>query len=358
MKKLVKRELQGEKDRKTTLERRLEDVLKTYRGETPEEVRNLNKQELVLWLQQFIESMNRSSVELAKHLVLLVEAQAGNVQVLKQAVRPGTGVLVENLAGQKGIVTAAHVLRREGNTTDHGNIGIIPVTPSGSWESRVLSDWLPWHTVGYENTEWSGPDIAWVPVSEWLSDRLEEEGKMFYSPGESERRIHKLNETEGEEKSIVWVAGVRDSMTQIHKNANPGLDGMIVGIWTGEVKVSNEEKDKEGWDYISCKISKTEEDWMDVVQKSLVTQETEDAIENVERMGMTREGWGGISGSGVWEMKWVLDGRRKKWITALRLCGIIFYADNQQGVLRGHGASSIDRVANVHSVAPRRVHLI
>ena len=71
------------------------------------------------------------------------------------------------------------------------------------------------------------------------------------------------------------------------------------------------------------------------------------ALRELDKEPVTRPAWGGMSGSGFWNVKMYTNqhGELNGEYLAV-LAGVCFYADPNRGVLRGHGIKSIDGIAH------------
>ena len=282
----------------------------------------------------------------------VVIGTTGTAKTSKQAtdITPGSGVIVQLHSNEYGVLTAGHVLRRGDNSRE--NAGVTVLAPSSHrkrGEDIMAIDLSPrtCTVAGFDNQTEDGPDIAIIPLTSGEMSTLEKWGVIAYNLSKerwSDEDKAKLKQMDPWLVSI--INGVRYEVSQIvHKNTDGTRGSLAIVATNTRVEVTGE---KNGYDYLELPSETTEHSYPTHWKEALPGTAKEE-IEDLYKMGVTREVWGGISGAGVWNL---VIGTTQSGLPEGNLlgalAGICFYANPAKGSIIAHGTKSIKKIAENH----------
>ena len=279
----------------------------------------------------------------------VVIGTSGMLRNSKQAkdIVPGSGVVIRQNGNAYGVLTAAHVLRRGDNTSDSARVTLL--TPPRYQDDDTMGIDLsrrPCTVVGFDNDTEEGPDIAIIPLESREMGILDARGIIAYNLDKerwSDKDIAKLGKNPW---LLSIINGVRCEASQIMYGHTDGSRGSLAMVATNtKVDVVRE---KDGYDYIDLPAETTEFSYPTRWKEKPPGTAAEE-IENLFHKGVTRQVWGGTSGSGVWNMAIGSNqnGRPDGKVLG-ELAGICFYANPDKGCIVAHGTKSITKISSSH----------
>ena len=271
----------------------------------------------------------------------------------------GSGTLVRN-GDTLGILTAGHVVRdlihsnSEGGGVDMGLSQSLNPTKSGQQDGRLIRvpGWIErGGGVGIRKShgdplekKLAEPDLAWIRIAEHDARKLGPEGLaggVFHDWQKSERTRNRKMREQGREKYGLWICGwAHETGEKLLKIGRPG-------IWAAARQVFREGRvsvPEDGWDRFDYTLrpdgcpEEGYSDWGDADRSQ----------EAKEILHADPSRWGGISGSGIWQI-W-REGGQEDMVVRCSLVGVV-YAEHPPSEerspvkqLRGHGIGSINRI--------------
>lgn len=271
----------------------------------------------------------------------------GMAQNSKEAkdLAPGSGVVIRQHGNTYGVLTAGHVLRRDGNTSNHTQVTLLTSSRYQDDDSLTLPH-RPCTVVGMDNDTKEGPDIAIIPLESGEMGILDARGINAYNLDKErflDKDIAKLGKNPWD-LSIIY--GVRCEASQIIHGHTDGSRGSLALVATNTTVDVAWEKD--GYDYLELPSETTEYSYPTKWTETLPGT-SEEEIEHLFHKGVTRQVWGGTSGAGVWKMAIESDqnGRPDGKVFG-KLIGICFYACPDKGCIVANGTKSITKIAASH----------
>ena len=282
----------------------------------------------------------------ARYVVLIGELDQIRAGGSLRAMEAGSGVVAKNWKEEWGVITAAHVLRKRGNDRYAGSVGIIAVqNEEGVGETEVV-EWMgKWRTIGFENKEETGPDLAWIPLNDVQAHILRKEGKLAHAVGLSQLAEEDDQETNEEGWLVSVITGATaDTSDVITKHR--GIAGTVsIGAKVVQTSIYHDGR-RGGYDYVVAPVEKTN-NAIDTRWMGTMPEETKVELDERDEGEVSRRIWGGISGAGMWNLRVKADADGQPTNVAVgTLAGICYYADGNRGVLVGHGIDSITKLIN------------
>ena len=300
-------------------------------------------------------------------MFLFSESEFGGSDPLGR-MRPASGVLVR-VNGMHGILTAAHVLRRDNNTPQSVEVTVSGVAKGWNKHERGQERLMPVKltprkviAAGFKNEREEGPDLAILPIypAEMEQFKNQRQGLVAYNL----RKKHLTCETVAGLRPTVrffsLVDGFNNAASQtVRKHTRPKGAGQDLRMSRMAFFTQIHEAEacqRDGHDYLD--IPAVLEDTAPPAQWEYKLPGT--AAEEIEaarrRSAATREVWAGMSGAGVWKIAMKIDGEgRPTGDTLAELAGIVFYSQEEKGCLIAHGSGSIERMASAYKGCPELV---
>ena len=272
-------------------------------------------------------------------------------EIAPQEMNPGSGVIVRVRANLYGILTAAHVLNRHGNTKD--TAGVTVVAGTRDWdhggELRRLEIAPRPNTVdGFDNETEQGPDIAIIPLTSGEWRRLNDWGMVAYNLDKRRWSAEDRVVIRGMKPCVISIIhGVRCAASQFLTDHRGGEKLTLAMTTTNtQVQAAGERK---GYDYVRLP-SEISEASCPTNWKNGLTQKEAAEIDELYEEGVTKRVWGGASGAGVWNVAVATNssGFPNGRVFA-ELAGICFFANPEQGCIIAHGPESLRRIALKHA---------
>ena len=279
----------------------------------------------------------------------VVIGKSGMVRNSKQAkdIVPGSGVVIRQNGNAYGVLTAAHVLRRGDNTSDSARVTLL-TPPRNSDDDTLIIDLpsRPCTVVGFDNDTEEGPDIAIIPLESREVGILDARGIIAYNLDKVRRSDKDMAKLGNYPWLLSIINGVRCEASQIMYGHTDGSRGKLAIVATNtKVDVA---KEKDGYDYLDLPAKTTEFSYPTHWNETPPGTAAEE-IEHLFNQGVTRQVWGGTSGSGVWNMAIGSNQNGRPDGTVLgELAGICFYANPDKGCIVAHGNKSITKIAASH----------
>ena len=274
----------------------------------------------------------------------------GNGQELRD-LRLGSGVVVRLRGDMHGVLTAAHVLNRKGNTSQaKGATVLFPsMNPDRLMRNATINlKRRACTAVGFDNEGEEGPDIAIIPLtnSEW---------SIFNKAGMVAYNLDKERWSDAGKAKIPamrpWflsvISGVRNRASQTVQGYRGGDTKSIVVMTTNTfVDVAAE---RDGYDYLELPSEVTEFSYPAHWRRELPGTAAGE-IEELYGEGVTPEVWSGTSGAGVWNLAiGTNEDGLPSGVVLGELAGICFYANQDKGCIIAHGTKSIGKIASAHA---------
>ena len=249
--------------------------------------------------------------------------------------KDGSCVLIQGKWGQ-GALTAAHCLR----AAEEGRISSIMVRQhQGGTAKGLISIEVPTELVKRNQAEFGrrlgGPDLAFVPLSKSIQERMEAMGSVFHN------LEHEWKRWSGRANPFGYYFGVGHVASDAEEAAKTEgrPDDIVPRIVQMRPSGRYTPERRNGWDYWQMEVTlgeRGEGTTVDLVDK---------VSEEMRRITLKQpESWKGMSGGGVW---WI--GREKDGKLDRGLGGIVFEEEErstQAGnllMLKAHGPASIHR---------------
>ena len=285
----------------------------------------------------------------------VVIGTTGTVHSFPQAkeIAPCSGVVIQQRGNTYGVLTAAHVLRRDLNTSKSAQVTLL--TPSRSRNGEAMTLPLlqrPYTVVGFDNQTENGPDIAIIPLECREMEILDAWGIIAYNV-ERERWSDQDKARLGKNPWLLSIIyAVRCEASHIIGNHTDGRTGSLAFVATNTRTDVFREKD--GFDYLDLPSETTEYSyptrWKETPPGTAAKE-----IEHLFNKGVTKQVWGGTSGAGVWNVAiGSHENGHPDGIVFGQLAGICFYANPDRGCIVAHGTKSITRIAAAHREAQER----
>lgn len=262
---------------------------------------------------------------------------------------PGSGVLVQVHDRLHGVLTAAHVLRRSGNTRDATEITVI-ATPRG-WGDHLFPIPLSSRRIlahGFLNESEEGPDLAIVPLTsaEWRS--LNIRGMVAYNLRKQHLSVDDVDRLGDPTRLISIIHGCSYKASRIVRNYTDSNDVRLT-MQTMDTRVK-QRATRGGYDYLELPAVIPEDaypaQWIPAAGRDIPGKAKEEIDKLRKSEGVTQEVWAGISGAGVWNVAVGSDTNGKPNGKVLaKLAGICFYANPNKGCIIAHGDRSIEKIA-------------
>ena len=265
----------------------------------------------------------------------------------------GTGTLTQVDTGERspryGVLTCGHVLgelERAIPGTRHGSLSLMVASNISEHGGSPRPATIPYDREravieGRSNTGWTGPDLAWLPLSQEQAHALQNDAQsraVFYNLTEGLRSQDRY-------KSQGRVDGPRSDMElmgqhvyiavgwnhEIHARSVEGRSG----IWMNEVMPENITA-SQGWLYADYRIN--DDNWI---------------ADRYEDGTMLPASWQGLSGGAIWHV-WQPDPNIEQY--EKMLAGVVFYEIPQSAdramTIRAHFDLSLLRLLHRACVAP------
>lgn len=300
-------------------------------------------------------------------MFLFSEADFGGSDPLGR-MRPASGVLVR-VNGMHGILTAAHVLRRDNNTPqsvevtvsgvakgcnkhERGKERLVPVTLT---PRRVIAE-------GFWNKWEQGPDLAILPIypAEMEQFKNQRQGLVAYNLQKEHLTREVVAGLRPSVRFFALVDGFGNAATRtVRKHTHPkgaGQDLRMTRMAFFTQIHEDEACQRDGHDYLD--IPAVLEDTAPPAQweYKLPGRAAEEIEVERRRAGAAQEMWAGMSGAGVWKIAMKIDAEGRPTGEPLaELAGIVFYAQEEKGCLIAHGSGSIERMASAYRGCPELV---
>ena len=208
----------------------------------------------------------------------------------------GSGTFVSRTHGQRGILTAGHVI---GAIRGKENILVLPaqVGEQVTW-IRIEGEGM--NGPGEANNGPRGPDIGWIPLSGEEVERMDALGAVFYNRAREREAISGEVCRFGVVFGFVAAASSQEDETVV-------AHGMLAG------KTGEQPADPGGWDYGEYAIT-NDDPWIPRTH-------------------------GGVSGSAAWRIDLPIDGSGRKSVI---LEGVVFAeGPKEDRKLIAHGENSV-----------------
>ena len=274
----------------------------------------------------------------------------GNGQELRD-LRLGSGVVVRLRGDMHGVLTAAHVLNRKGNTPQATGATVLfpSMNPDRLMRNATISlKRRACTVVGFHNTSEEGPDIAIIPLtnSEW---------SIFNKAGMVAYNLDKERWSDADKAKIPamrpWflsvISGVRNRASQTVQGYR-GEDTKSIVLTTTNTFV-DVAAERDGYDYLELPSEVTEFSYPAHWRRELPGTAAEE-IAKLNDEGVTDEVWGGTSGAGVWNLAiGTNEDGIPSGVVHGELAGICYYAHPEKGCMIAHGTTSIEKIASAHA---------
>ena len=249
----------------------------------------------------------------------------------------GSGILVQMEDGRKGVLTAAHCIEPEEEST-------VILVGQASQRGRVVPYRVPnAHVVRHlEGRQEDCPDLAFIALSAEEASKMEAQSTVFHRVGRQRPPAEKAEAGEGR---AVWTSLVASGWPGV---LNEVMGPKAVGyVLESVMDVPVEEiHEKNGWDYADHVFEDRESIKARAIE-SIRLRGMGDPPEAAMGFDLTGESRGGYSGGGIWRVWWI-DGEDNY---KLDLEGIMFlqWGENKGGQrkLRAHQAKSIARILGI-----------
>ena len=263
----------------------------------------------------------------------------------------GSGVAVRFQGHRHGVLTAGHVLNREGHTPLA--VGTTVVFPSMKRDQLLRDGSInltprPCTAFGFDNESEEGPDIAILPLTDREWSAFDRAGMVAYNldkerwSASDKKRIGAMNPC-----FLSVISGMRNSASQIVQDYRDEDTKSIV-VTTSDTTV-NVAAERDGFDYLELPSQATKFShptrW-----RSEMPIEASEKVEKLVHERVTPDVWSGISGAGVWNLAIGTDKESMPNGEAIgELAGICFYASPEKGCIIAHGTKSIGKIAATHA---------
>ena len=263
-------------------------------------------------------------------------------------VAPGSGVVIRQRGNTYGVLTAGHVLRRDGNTSNGARLTLFTTSQSRDDEALILSlSRRPCAVAGIENETDEGPDIAIIPLESREMQILDARGLTAYNLDKerwSDEDVLRLGKNPW---FLSIITGVKCEASEII-NSHTDEKRVALAIVTTNTRV-DVVREKDGFDYLELP-SETSKYSYPTNWKQTPPEAAAEEIEHLFNRGVTRQAWGGTSGAGVWNVAiGSNENGRPDGTVLVELAGICFYANPDKGCIVAHGKESITRIAVRHT---------
>ena len=264
--------------------------------------------------------------------------------------RLASGIIVRADADSYGILTAAHNLKREGNTKHLAGITVCAAEiESGGEEQRTKRITLTpreFTQTGFDNEDPDGPDVAIIPLQlgEW--NTLKDYCRMEPFDLRENQFPTNPDKAPGPPRACIeLVVGNRYKVSRI-RNANNTSDGMV-RICTYTLTSSFEAGGcRDGYDITHAHAGKPVKDSVRCWPGENIRRE----IEALEEEGVTKEAMAGMSGCGFWRLIIGLKPDMQPTGQPIgALAGVCFYADPDGMALIGNGPKAIEQIRQAHA---------
>ena len=291
---------------------------------------------------------------ISKRAVALITETDFSTSVSKEEtlkrMRPASGMIVRADTDSYGILTAAHVLKREGNTKDLAGITVCAAAiVNGEEEQRTKRITLTPREItqiGFDNEDPDGPDLAIIPLQleEW--NTLKDYCRMEAFDLRENQFPTNPDKAPGPPRACIeLVVGNRYEVSRI-RNAHNASDGMVrLGYYT--LMSSFEDRGcQDGYDITHAHVEGTGKDIIRCWPDENLRRE----MEVLEEEGATKDAMAGMSGCGFWRLIIGLKPDMQPTGKVIgTLAGVCFYADPDGMALIGNGPKAIEQVRQAHT---------
>ena len=285
----------------------------------------------------------------------VVIGTTGTVHSFAQAkeIAPCSGVVIRQRGNSYGVLTAAHVLKRDINTSKSAQVTLL--TPSRNRNDEMMTLPLPQRpctVVGFDNQTEDSPDIAIIPLESGEMEILDARGITAYNL-DKERWSDQDKARLGKNPWLLSIIyAVRCEASQIIGSHTDGRTGALAFVATNTRTDVFREKD--GFDYLELPSETTESSYP-TRWKEMPPGTAAKEIEHLFNKGVTKQVWEGTSGAGVWNVAiGSHENGHPDGIVLGQLAGICFYANPDRGCIVAHGTKSITSIAATHMEAQAR----
>ena len=271
-------------------------------------------------------------------------------EIAPQDMNPGSGVIVRIRGNTHGILTAAHVLNRPGNTKETAGVTVVARTQDWDHGGKMLRLKIaprPYTVDGYDNETDEGPDIAIIPLTNGEWRNLNDWGMVAYNIDKRRWSTEDRTVVRGIKPCVISIVhGVRCEASQILTDHGGG-EKLKLAMTASNTGVQAAGKRK-GYDYLELPSEISEASYP-TNWKNGLNRDVADEIDELYEEGVTRRVWGGVSGAGVWNVAVATNSNGfPNGRVFAELTGICFFANAEKGCIIAHGPESIRRIALKH----------
>ena len=291
---------------------------------------------------------------ISQHAVALITKTDLSTSVSKEEtlkkMRPASGIIVRAETDSYGILTAAHVMKRGGNTKDLAGITVCAAAIVNGEEEqrtkRITLEPREFTQIGFDNEGPDGPDLAIIPLQleEWntLKDYCRMEA---FDLRENQFPTNPVEAPGPSCAGIELVVGFRDKVSRI-RNAHNTSDGLVrLGAYT-LMSLFEDRGCQDGYDITHAHVEGTGKDIIRCWPDENLRRE----MEVLEEEGATKVAMAGMSGCGFWRLIIGLKPDMQPTGKVIgTLAGVCFYADPDGMALIGNGPKAIEQIRQAHA---------
>ena len=293
------------------------------------------------------------AAQIMRHTIRLARAPIDPVTGPTHDDLSGAGVLIER-NGRKGILTAAHCIRRKARprqALDEMEMYVLhSMPPASDGTSKMEAIQIPLlgtRCCGGAVDDPREPDIAWIPLSAEIAESIQARTGVFYRMDDDRSpRLAKDGDdprhVDVSESFAAWMV----SGFSVEREAVAFEHGEMASLGqTRSIGPVLEEWIDRGWDYERRCIDNPSE-------RSIERVKHDETMPSHIRAVVPRypEYMGGLSGAGVWCLWQTPNGQAASPVRR-QLVGMVYFQDPEKGsqgemTMFNHGAASLKRIVD------------